>query len=85
MSWYGKHPIVSKEEAKKLLPAGACKRCIYWIRCFPKRIRHRLLCSRCSSFDGVFYTMDFFSVPMCQPRRERLKQKYKIKFFQDLP
>ncbi len=61
-----------------MLPLGACKRCIYYIRCFPKRTRPRLMCSRCRSFDGVFYTMDFWAIPMCEPRRAYFEAKIKL-------
>ncbi|QEG34423.1 hypothetical protein Pr1d_34360 [Bythopirellula goksoeyrii] len=32
MSWYGTHAIRTKEEVKSMLPAAACKHCIYWFQ-----------------------------------------------------
>jgi hypothetical protein len=52
MSWYGKHPVIAKEQAKQLIPPGACKHTIYWIRCLPSISMKYLsseeyCCSRC--------------------------------------
>lgn len=46
MSWNGTHPIMTKEEAKKILADGACKRCVYIVRCGLARILPDK-CSRC--------------------------------------
>ena len=32
MSWYGKHPLLTKSEVRRLAPFGACRECIYWLR-----------------------------------------------------
>ena len=48
MSWYGTHPVYSKEWIKTQLPAGACKRCVYWERVFRgERLRSQRKCPRC--------------------------------------
>lgn len=33
MSWYGSHPKITLAESKRILPPGACKRCVYWFAC----------------------------------------------------
>lgn len=34
MTWNGAHPAFSKAEARRLLPPGACKVCVYKLRAF---------------------------------------------------
>lgn len=36
MSWYGWHPKMNKEEAKKQLPAKACRECVHLKRVYPE-------------------------------------------------
>ncbi len=70
MSWFGTHPAISKEEARQMLPPGACKRCVYYARCFPEEVlaNYRLMqCSRCSTYSGAFYLFDTFGTPMLVP------------------
>lgn len=61
MSWWGTHPVLSREQAKANLPPGACKRCIYWERCqlFIRKPQYydacREGCSRCQSLKNVKY------------------------------
>lgn len=52
MSWNGTHPVLTKQEAKKRLPPKACKRCVYYVRCFPEALDHRMhqgwmVCRKC--------------------------------------
>jgi hypothetical protein len=44
MSQYGKHPVMSRNEARKRLPAGACKFCVYYVRA---QMRGGGVCERC--------------------------------------
>jgi len=48
MSWYGAHPVLSKADAKALLPVGACKRCVYYFRVHQQR---PVCCGRCGQLD----------------------------------
>jgi predicted Zn-ribbon and HTH transcriptional regulator len=48
MSWYGSHPKISIAEARALLPPGACKRCIYWMRVMVGQELRPTRCPRCN-------------------------------------
>jgi hypothetical protein len=50
MSWYGAHPTLTKREARELLPVGACKRCVYWVRVHgrPGKPQPNMKCYRCA-------------------------------------
>jgi hypothetical protein len=47
MSWYGSHPLITKEEARKKLPLRACKRCVSYYRVFPNKDKGS--CTRCGN------------------------------------
>src|ERR1700722_13559218 len=32
MSWYGRHPLLSKDLVRRFASAAACKECIYYLR-----------------------------------------------------
>jgi len=32
MSWYGKHPLLTRSEVRRVAPHGDCRECIYWLR-----------------------------------------------------
>lgn len=49
MSWYGIHPRMSKAEARRQLPLGSCKLCVYRYRCFLPNYG----CNRCGSHRSV--------------------------------
>ncbi len=56
MSWWGTHPVLSKDEARKLLIPGACKECVYYTRCNFKSQWHPPVhngCNRCNSIKSV--------------------------------
>lgn len=38
MSWWGTHPKISKEAARKLLPKSATKAWVYWARVHPNDV-----------------------------------------------
>lgn len=51
MSWYGSHPVITKSYAKFILPARACKLCVYWVRCQidQPRLWQRGKCAGCGA------------------------------------
>jgi hypothetical protein len=55
VSWYGTHPTITKEQAKSLLPKGACKRTIYLVRCLPSFKEDAFGDSKCV-FCGIEYS-----------------------------
>lgn len=64
MSWYGTHPIFSKEQARRLLPAGACRLCRYMWRCGRKR--SNAICPNCG------LRSDYLWLTMLHARHESL-------------
>lgn len=69
-----KHPVISKEAARKLLPPGACKRCVHYARCFPERVprmQRLLTCSRCTTWSAAFCLTDHWGTPNLTPRPGR--------------
>ncbi len=54
MRWHGAHGVLTREQARELLPPAACKDCINWVRVFTDRSswNHFLIalvskCTRC--------------------------------------
>lgn len=66
-------PKISKAEARKLLPPGACKRCVFFVRCQGMKHYRLIQCSRCQTYKAVFKYMDHFGVPHTEPKPERLR------------
>jgi hypothetical protein len=56
VSWLGTHPKLSREEARGLLPPGACKLCVYWRRVFVAEPRSGR-CYRCGIVYGPMPTV----------------------------
>jgi predicted Zn-ribbon and HTH transcriptional regulator len=48
MTWNGSHPKMSRQEAKSLLPPGACKKCVYKVRIGLVDEPAKFSCHRCS-------------------------------------
>ena len=48
MSWYGTHPAITKAAARALLPARACRICVYYTRV---RGVAPVACTRCGRGD----------------------------------
>ena len=57
MGWNGTHPEINREEAKRQLPAGACRMCVYRVQAFGgldamlKHFKQQWICPYC----GVKY------------------------------
>lgn len=50
MSWWGTHPVITRAEARRLLPPGACRLCVAYVRAFPARVHEAYVtCTRCGN------------------------------------
>ncbi len=77
MSWYGKHPFLTKDTVRRFAPPSACKECIYWLRLLDVRRSYEILpndntCPRCGTRRGeIEYRMIAELCPKRKPRSTR--------------